>query len=90
MGMELAAGAAGIMQYIYHSDLSLKINDGYYEYDKWCGYLVNLPSGKPLDNTCDIGNDYYYGYYYCELGELSLEPPRSLFTVVPTQLSGFV
>ena len=93
MGMELAAETARIMQYLYPAPeqafvFSLVIRDEwrfYYGYD-WCKYSILAPSGESLINTCRIDN--YYDYR--SLGKQSLKPSRSLYTVVPSQLSGFV
>ena len=88
--MWFATLAARIMQYLYYSDLpepySLKINDEYYVYVSWCGQSIYLPSGESLDNICESVD----GYSHNNLNKLSLKPPPSLHTVVPTQLSSLI
>ena len=74
----------------YNSDLKLQLRidclakqrgtwEYYYYYDGWLAlsglYNINTPSNNYAANTCLINN------------KPSLEPPPSLFTIVPTQTS---
>ena len=92
--MDFAAKAVETMYYICSANFSLEIGAQrvlppdyltvvvleYYEYDSWC-WSVFLP-----DNTCTADNTHGFHVH----NNLSLEPPPSLYTIVPTQLSGFI
>ena len=100
MDTEFAADAAGVVYYTYFyhytfPPFSLKIknsrdSESYYEYNSWCGYLIYLSSGESLDNICVPANNYVSGTLPHGSRELSLEPPLSLRTIVPTQLSSLI
>lgn len=90
LGMELeyATETARSVHYFYnfnHSpNFSLKVEvslRAYYEYDSWCRNTVFLP-----DYTCSADN----AYKFYRLDKLSLSYSESLYTIVPTQLSGFI
>ena len=87
-GIEFAASAAKAMQYLYCTGFpepppfSLETKawrKRYYKYYSWCRMIFHEPA-----------NDYEHLKIIHETRELSLEPPRSLYTVVPTQMSSLV
>ena len=89
--MRFAANAVRAWQYLYYSKqlvFSLYIKGSYYMYG-WCEYPIYAPNGKSLNNTCSPNNNYVF-FDLDELGGLSLKPPISLYTVVPTQISSLI
>ena len=92
--IKFVADAVGVMQYFHYSNSSQQLvfsldikarQRTYYAYD-WCKYPIYAPGGKSLNNIWENRNNYET----YKLGELSLKPPPSLYTIVPTQLSSLV
>ena len=94
MDMEYAAMTAVVTRYmvVHHrypyTDFALKITYpsiiNYYLKDLWC----SRPESFIPDRICEPTS-----IYISSVGEHNLEPPKppeSLYTIVPTQLSGFI
>ena len=83
--MDFAAKAVEVIHYACSANFSLKVStqqvEEYYDYDTWCWESALLP-----DNTCTTDNMYSFHTH----NNLSLERPKSLSTIVPTQMSSLI
>ena len=81
--MGYTASVARVINYSHDSGfwLAIAAPQAFYMYDAWCRTRYYSEFGMALKNACEASNNY---------ADRNLEPPKSLYTVVPTQLSSFV